>query len=176
MTKTELRKHIRTQKSQYSAAELVAMSEGTISRLLPIISAHAEWHTILLYHSLPDEVHTHNLIAALHAEGKHILLPSVVGSDIVLHEYISADSMKEGDYGISESTGAIFTDYAHIDVAIIPGMAFTPDGHRLGRGKGYYDRLLRHLHCPKIGIALPFQVVDNIPHEPHDIMMDRVIY
>ena len=54
-------------------------------------------------------------------------------------------------------------------------MAFTPNGRRLGRGKGYYDRMLPKLKCPLIGLAFPFQIIDDMPCEPHDVSMNEVI-
>ena len=105
-----------------------------------------------------------------------MLLPTVVGSNLELHAYTGdTDLTTSADFGIAESTGPLFTDYTNIDLAIIPGMAFTPDGHRLGRGNGYYDRLLPQLSCKKIGLAFPFQIVDHIPCESHDIKMDMVV-
>ena len=99
-----------------------------------------------------------------------------VGDSLELHEYVSPNTTIIGAYGITESTGPIVTDYDSIDLAIIPGRAFTPDGCRLGRGKGYYDRLLPLLHCPKIGICFSFQILENIPNDTHDIKVDKVIY
>jgi len=132
--------------------------------------------TILLYHSLPDEVETHALIRTLHAAGKTVLLPTVAGDVLELHIYEGEQALSMGiSYGIQESKGSLFTDYGKIDLAIIPGMAFTVQGDRLGRGKGYYDRLLPQLTCPLIGIAFPFQMVTYIPCEPHDIRMKEVI-
>ncbi|MBO7569823.1 MAG: 5-formyltetrahydrofolate cyclo-ligase [Bacteroidaceae bacterium] len=132
--------------------------------------------TILMYHSLPDEVCTHDLIHTLYAQGHTVLLPTVVGNDLTLHVYEGEYAMSHGSsFGIHESDGALFHDYSQIDLAIIPGMAFTQQGDRLGRGKGFYDRLLPRLHCPLIGIAFPFQVLPFIPTEPHDIQMTEVI-
>ncbi len=99
-----------------------------------------------------------------------------MGEELELHRYQGEQELTVGtSFGIQESIGPLFTDYAHIDLAIIPGMAFTLQGHRLGRGKGYYDRLLPHLQCPLIGLAFPFQILPSIPTEPHDICMDEVI-
>ena len=78
-------------------------------------------------------------------------------------------------YGIQESLGKLFTEYSHIDLAIIPGMAFTQQGDRLGGGGGGGDRLLPQLTCPLIGIAFPFQLVPTIPTESHDIQMTEII-
>lgn len=105
-----------------------------------------------------------------------MLLPTVTGNDLTLHRYEGDTSLATGtSFGILESIGSLFTDYASIDLAIIPGMAFTPQGDRLGRGRGYYDRLLPRLSCPLVGLAFPFQILDTIPCEPHDIRMNQVI-
>ena len=72
--------------------------------------------------------------------------------------------------------GEQFTDYDKIDLALVPGMAFDAAGHRLGRGKGYYDRFLgEHPHIYKIGVCFPFQRVAEVPSEAHDVVMDEVI-
>ena len=77
---------------------------------------------------------------------------------------------------MEEPTGALFTDYATIDLVIVPGVAFDRDGNRLGRGKGYYDRLLPRIPSAyKVGICFPFQIVEEVPAEPFDIRMDEII-
>lgn len=104
------------------------------------------------------------------------MLPTVVGDTLQLHEYVNDQLLDtSATFGIQESQGPIFTDYTKIDLAVIPGMAFTLNGDRLGRGKGYYDRLLTHLTCPLVGLAFPFQIVDTIPTELHDRKVDEVI-
>lgn len=176
MTKKELRTLIRERKKQHTSEELSAYSQSICHSVLERIKREEHCHTILLYHSLPDEVETHTLIRTLHAEGKKVLLPTVVGDKLELHLYAGEQALSTGaSYGIQESSGGLFTDYDSIDLAIIPGMAFTKKGDRLGRGKGYYDRLLPQLSCPLIGIAFPFQMLPSIPCEPHDIRMEEVI-
>ena len=100
--------------------------------------------------------------------------------------------MKAGAFGISEPQGPEISqeEYRNIDLAIIPGMAFDKEGHRLGRGtskpqgkaqqldagKGYYDRLLTRLPQAHLcGICFPFQLLPTLPHEAHDINMNTVI-
>ena len=96
---------------------------------------------MLFYHSLPDEVDTHDFIRKWSGL-KRILLPVVRGNDLDLKPYTGDDRLTEGAFHINEPTGTAFTDYAAIDLAVIPGVAFDRWGNRLGRGKGYYDRLL----------------------------------
>lgn len=129
----------------------------------------------MLYHSLKDEVDTHAFIRKWSRE-KRILLPVVTGDDLELRLYTGPEDLTVGAYGIEEPTGALFTDYSTIDLIVVPGVAFDRDGNRLGRGKGYYDRLLPRIPSAyKIGICFPFQVVDEVPAEPFDIRMDEII-
>lgn len=132
---------------------------------------------ILLYWPLADEVMTDPAIDRLADEGHTILLPVVVGDDIILREYHGRDTLTVGAFGILEPAGEVWGKerYSDIDLAFIPGRAFTLSGKRLGRGKGYYDRLLPLLKCRKVGICLRHQILQEIPTETHDIVMDEVI-
>lgn len=172
--KRELRKYIRLQKSTFSPEELKEQSAAIIDQLLsnPIFQ---QAKTVLLYHSLPDEVNTHELIP-IACKDKTVLLPTVVGEELELHLYTPSASTHTGSFNIVESEGELFTDYANIDLAIIPGMAFDKSCNRLGRGKGYYDRLLPHLRCPLIGLCFQFQYLDSIPVEAHDRKVDIVLH
>ena len=174
-TKRILRQSIRTIKASYSREELKTLSVSMLQRLEqhPVF---VEARTVLLYHSLPDEVTTHAFIDRWCGE-KEIILPTVVGDDLVLHRYTGPDCLTLGSYGILEPSGELFTDFDRITLAVIPGMAFDHQGNRLGRGKGYYDRLLPRLtHAYKLGLCFPFQLLsEEIPHELHDQQMDAVI-
>lgn len=173
MDKPTLRRLIRERKQQYTAAQLATLSQSATSALErhPLF---ASARTILLYHSLPDEVGTHALIERT-ARRCRVLLPTVVGDELQLHEYTPSTPLATGAYGISESQGQRFTHLHTIDVAVVPAMAYDPQGHRLGRGRGYYDRLLPHLRCPLLGLAFSFQILPSIPTEPHDIPVTAVV-
>lgn len=186
--KDELRRHIRLQKKTYDTAQIASMSAMAIEHLLAD-DTFRRARTILVYSSMPDEVATDKLLEVF-AQGqgrnnadvstarqasKTILLPTVVGDDLELHVFEGKDHMQCGSFNISESTGRLFTDYDQIDLAVIPGMAFDRMGNRLGRGKGYYDRLLPRLSCPVYGICFPFQLLDSLPVEAHDRRVCKVI-
>lgn len=170
-----LRQSIRIRKASYSREELEALSLSLL-RVLEQHPCFVQARTVLLYHSLPDEVFTHAFIDRWCVE-KEIVLPTVVGDDLELHLYTGPECLSLGSYGILEPSGELFTDYERITLAVIPGMAFDLQGNRLGRGKGYYDRLLPRLsHAYKLGLCFPFQILDEeIPHEPHDCRVDTVL-
>lgn len=129
----------------------------------------------MLYHSLKDEVQTHAFIEKW-SKRKKIILPVVAGDVLELRAYTGPDELCVGSYGIAEPLGEVFTDYAAIDLAVIPGIAFDTAGHRLGRGKGYYDKLLPLLPSTrKAGLCFPFQLLEEVPAESFDICMDMVI-
>ena len=177
MTKQELRRYIRVQKKQYTAAQLAAMSEDICGKVL----RSAWWQeagTLLLYYPLADEVDVRSLVQNAYNNGKRVLLPVCRGENLELHLYEGEDSLSPGAFGIMEPTGSLFVveDYSEIQLALIPGMAFDRVGHRLGRGKGYYDRLLPRLATTWLqGVCFPFQLLDEVPSEPHDISVQEVI-
>lgn len=129
--------------------------------------------TILLYYSLGDEVQTHDFVEKWHGQ-KTILLPVVKGEVLELRHYTGKSCLRAGAYRIEEPSGEAFTDYDEIEFAVIPGVSFDRKGNRLGRGKGYYDRLLPLLHSYNIGICFEFQMSEEIPTETFDKPMDEV--
>lgn len=173
--KAELRRRIRTLTRAIPEAELTALSRDLTERLARhprLVAAR----TVLLFHSLPDEPCTHTLLDDLAAQ-KVLLLPVVSGDHLLIRRY-RPEQMREGAFHISEPAGRDFTDFAAIDLAIIPGMAFTPDGRRMGRGRGYYDRLLSRPDMAgtyRLGICFPHQLLSELPTEPHDVRMDEVL-
>lgn len=170
--KKALRQEIRRRKQQFSAEELIGLSTRPVEELVSVIGGSA---TVLMYWSMPDEVNTHELIRELYRQGRTVLLPAVKEDfSLELHVY-SPESMCEGYRGIMESRGPVFTDLDSIDLAVIPGVAFTSGGKRLGRGKGCYDRLLPRLGCRKVGLCFPFQILDDISCEAYDSAVDIVI-
>ena len=177
MLKSELRQQINIRKRQFTQQQLCELSLPVIARLKEKLR---EVKVILCYYALPDEVNTHQLIDDLVTEGKTVLLPKVIDDkQMELRIYTGAHDLKEGAFHIMEPVGERFTDFARIDVALVPGVAFDAKGHRLGRGKGYYDRFLRTMgtvpNVRTIGVCFDFQKVERVPVEAYDIPVDEVI-
>lgn len=171
-TKKELRQEIALKKKQQPEESL---REWSVT-LLKALESHPMFRkakTLLFYYSLPDEVQTHDFVERWSKE-KEIILPAVKGNELELRRYTGKESLRKGSYGIEEPTGALLEDYAQIELSLIPGVSFDAHGNRLGRGKGYYDRLLPLLRSYNIGICFQFQVSPEIPAEPFDRKMDEV--
>ncbi len=175
MDKQELRKQVR-------AAKREVPLEDKIRRSMPIMQQVGELalfrsaQTVLLYWSMDDEVYTHDFVNRWYKE-KCLLLPCVDGDDLLLRRYTGPDSLQPGpQFGIPEPTGPVFDELDKIDMIIVPGVAFDKHNNRMGRGRGFYDRLLKTTpNAVKIGVAFSFQLFDTIPTEPFDVPMNLVV-
>ena len=131
--------------------------------------------TVLAYWSMDDEVYTHDFVNKW-AGNKTLLLPCVKGDELELRYFDGEERLQPGEgYAIPEPVGELFTDWGKIDLILVPGVAFDKSGNRLGRGKGYYDKVLKQTGAYKLGVCFDFQLVERVPVEPHDVKMDRVV-
>lgn len=169
-TKNTIRQQIKELKRSISESNKIEATNKVASAIeqLPYFKSASN---ILLYHSLPDELNTHSMINewGIH---KSIFLPRINNNDL---EILHADNTQLGAFNIQEPVGSTTVPLSTIDVAIIPGIAFDKNGIRLGRGKGYYDRLLCQCDVLKVGICYDFQLMDKLPSDTHDIPMDIII-
>lgn len=174
--KKQLRCEIRELKKAYST-EQKQQKSAEIFNALEQLPQFQQAATILCYWAMDDEVQTQ---AFIHRQcgKKTIVLPVVCGDSLLLQEYTTIECMKEsGCFTILEPDSSTPEIPHHkIDLAIVPGVAFDRQNNRLGRGKGYYDKLLNLLHAHKVGVCFDFQVVENVPTEAFDIKMDTVLF
>lgn len=141
--------------------------------------------TVLMYWSMDDEVQTHRFVERWYRD-KVVLLPCVDGDDLRLRQYTGPECLVAGEqFGIGEPAGRDrmgaagseeWTALDEVELIVVPGVAFDRTGNRMGRGRGFYDRLLKSTpNAVKIGVAYEFQMLEEIPVEPHDVKMDIVI-
>lgn len=173
MNKTTLRSLIASQRKALSSAEIQNMSARIAESFLQLSSLKTA-NNILLYAALPREVQTMGLIRTL-SSSKNIWLPKVVGEDLEIRAYEGEQSLQTGHFNVPEPTGLLCPDLRIIDLIVVPGVAFSREGDRMGYGKGFYDRLLPKLDAKKIGFAFDFQLFFDIPTEDHDEKMDLII-
>ncbi|MDP3048617.1 MAG: 5-formyltetrahydrofolate cyclo-ligase [Thermodesulfovibrionales bacterium] len=137
--------------------------------------------TIFFYASFKSEADTIEMIKISLSHGKQVILPKVdkENKKIKLYEIKDITELTKGYMGILEpsvSEGKL-TGLDNIDIIIIPGAAFDVSGSRLGYGAGFYDRLLAGIKkkIPIIAPAYEEQIVDDIPSEPHDVKVDKIV-
>lgn len=174
MTKKELRQQIK----QLKAITPVALREVEADMVFNTIKAMPAWQQarhILCYWSLPDELPTHESVNQWLADGKNIYLPRVKGDDLEIVPYHGAQSLDDNNkFHIGEPVGDA-VDASCLELIIVPAVALDGKRNRLGRGKGFYDRLLSTTDCPTIGVVCDFQLVEEVPVESHDRPLDCVV-
>jgi len=122
--------------------------------------------------SFGDEIDLWPLNFQLAREGR-LLLPKVIGKEVVFcHVDDPLTQLQKSSLGILEPTTDCFS--GSIDTILVPGLAFTINGHRLGYGKGHYDRCLHLQKCQTLGIGFREQLTFKIPIEDHDVQLSTI--
>lgn len=168
-TKTELRQKIRAALEKIPPAVRAVESVDLCDRLEPQLRSA---HTILFFAPLPDELDVWPLLEKSLAAGKVCALPAF---DATTQNYSIrqvknlATDLVTGKFDVREpAAGCAEITFAELHLALVPGLAFDLHGNRLGRGLGFYDRLLEKISGVKCGVCLDFQIVEQVPSEPHD--------
>ena len=175
--KKALRKIIKVRVSAISANERRKREEILHNNLFSMPEFLAA-NTVMLFANLPDEIGTFSLIDKCIAMGKKVYLPVINGDDMTACEFTGEYQI--GRYGIKEPSlltphSSLLTPNS-IDFVLVPGVAFSPNGYRLGRGKGYYDKFLsKYTNLFTVGVCFREQFFLDIPPEPHDGPMNKVI-
>lgn len=172
LTKYDVRAKIRNLKNMLSDLEKMSAADAVFERL-ERSAAFQLADKVLMYHSLPDELETHRFLNKW-KDRKKFFLPRVNGVNLELLPY-DESRLEIGSFHIEEPTGNNLHPVEEIEMIVVPGVAFDRKGIRLGRGRGFYDRLLQNAKAIKVGIGYEFQLVDDLPSEPHDVPMDMVI-
>lgn len=172
MRKEEIRSRIKARKAMLTDAERRSAAEAVFSVLENSV-AFMLADNILLYHSLPDELSTRGFIEKWHSR-KNFFLPRVNGVNLDVLPY-NRSSLRLGAFQIEEPEGDDVRDISSIELIVVPGVAYDRRGNRVGRGKGYYDRMLSSTRATKVGVGYDFQLVDDIDADPHDVAMDLIV-
>lgn len=172
MEKSDIRRKIKAMRSMMLDMEKAQAAEEVFARL-ENTAAFMLAEKILMYHSLPDELPTHRFLDKW-KEKKRFFLPRVNGVNLDILPY-DESRLELGSFHIEEPIGNDTVDADDIELIVVPAVAYDRRGNRLGRGKGFYDRLLATTQATKIGVGYEFQLVDEIPAEKHDVPMDMVI-
>ena len=176
--KAQLRRTLREEAKRFSPAER-ATASAQMCELLIQRSVWKRAQSVLFYYPMPDEPDIHCLFKAALEGGKACAFPRYSPADqhyVACQVYNTDRDLRLGTFGIHEPAPEcpIF-DRKKLDLVLVPGVGFALNGFRLGRGKGYYDRLLVELAGFKCGMAFEWQLAVEIPTESHDIRLDCIL-
>ena len=176
--KRELRKRMLAARRALSKEERASYSAEITGKLLSH-AAVTRARTIFAYAAMPDEVQTESLLSGLFAMGKRVAIPWITGKQGMEAALVpSMDLLEVGAYGIltvREERREILSPQ-EIDCVIVPGVAFSVDGARLGMGGGYYDTFLpKAERAVRIAAAFQCQITEDIPRLPHDCGVDWIV-
>lgn len=172
MEKSDIRRKIKAMRSMLLEAEKISAADEVFNQLEQT-AAFLLADRILMYHSLPDELSTHRFLKKWNGK-KNFYLPRVNGVNLEILPY-DESRLELGAFHIEEPTGENTVPVEEIELVVVPAVAYDRRGNRLGRGKGFYDRLLATTKATKVGVGYEFQIVDEIPVETHDVKMDMII-
>jgi 5-formyltetrahydrofolate cyclo-ligase len=132
--------------------------------------------TVMAFKGFKSEPDTDGLFARVAADGKRLLLPRIDDGRISVCD--GDGPMTTSRIGVAEPQGpALRLDV--VEFVIVPGLAFTPEGDRLGYGAGFYDRFLKELalggQVPNAGVCFDEQIVPDLPVEAHDVRVQQVV-
>ncbi len=175
LQKAETRKMLKTARAKLPEATRLDYSNSITEQVLKLDEIRNA-KTIFIYISYASEVYTHDLVKTLLEDGKTLAVPKIVDS-----EFMEAESLSSWEDLIPGELGILTPSYSDpcngpFDVALVPGLGFTLSGHRMGFGRGYYDKWFAQNEVKhKIALAFEAQLVDEIPIEDTDVPMEKIV-
>jgi 5-formyltetrahydrofolate cyclo-ligase len=177
--KKEIRSTILKKRNSMLFSEVLEKSERIKEQVFKM-DEFKDAKTILFYVSYDNEVYTHEMIKESLQIKKQVVVPKTYMNKrtILCSSLTKWDDLLTGAYNILEPRQEYFNEVSleSIDLIIIPGVAFDYQGNRIGHGMGYYDRLLKKkINAYRLGLAFELQIVKNIPTEPHDVKVEKIV-
>ena len=176
MDKTELRRSIRTRKRAMTEEEIVSRSEA-LCKLFLESEAYKNAATIYGYLPYNQEVRTVPLLEQALKDGKRVAVPKCYGDEMKFIYLEDLTRVEKGYAGIPEPIADDPVADDKTALVLMPGLAFDPDGHRIGYGGGFYDKFLsREPDHPTLALCYAFQMLPHLETDAHDIPVDTVIW
>jgi 5-formyltetrahydrofolate cyclo-ligase len=176
MDKVTLRKKIREQKRAMTEAQIVSASQR-LAELFLNSEFYRDATTIYGYLPYNQEVRTTPMLEQALKDGKRVAVPKVYGDEMKFIYLSDLSQVEKGFAGIPEpvADGDVAADPTAL--VLMPGLAFTEKGHRMGYGGGFYDKFLsQEPNHPTLALCYAFQMVDELPVEEYDVPVDVVLW
>ena len=176
MDKKELRRQIRQLKREMTEEQIVTASEK-LGELFVTTSQYKNAKTIYGYLPYNQEVRTVPMLERAIRDGKRVAVPKVYGDDM---KFIYMDDLSRVELGYAGIPEPVDDEPVADDptaLVLMPGMAFTKNGDRMGYGGGFYDKFLAsEPNHPTVALCYGFQMVESLPTEEYDIPVDCVLW
>lgn len=176
MPKVSLRDRLLKQRQSMSVQDCRRLSlraQENVSRTDEFVQARR----VALYSPIRNEVCTAHLFTVARQAAKQIVYPRMCGERLEFLLVASLDELVPGGMGVLEPVGGTELGLHEIDLMVLPGVAFDHHGHRLGYGRGFYDRVLggQERRPCLLGLGYEQQVVERLPRDPHDVQVDLLV-
>lgn len=176
MDKTELRREIRARKRAMTEEEIETRS-AKLARLFFASEAYQKAKTIYGYLPYNQEVRTVPMLERALKDGKKVAVPKVYGEKMKFLYLDDLSAVAKGYAGIPEPIADEPVAHDETALVLMPGLAFDPQGHRIGYGGGFYDKFLAaEPHHPTLALCYEFQMLPKLDVEDHDIPVDTVLW
>lgn len=178
--KSYIRKVIRKERNNLTKSKREELDNIIFEKVL-YSKEYNSAKSLFIFVSFETEVDTHKIIRRALEDGKDVSVPKTISREqgMAAVRISNFSELKSGAYGILEPENIdLKVEESSIDLCYIPGIAFDKNGGRVGYGGGYYDRFLKKVRkdSKKIALAYSFQILDMVPREKHDILMDGIIF
>lgn len=171
--KSSLRRLLLAKRDNISA-DFIEIASKKIQKNLRKIDLYKKARTIAAYYSIGSEVKTLDIMQEILSEGKTLALPRVIDDSLIFCNVRKFDDLEKGEFGIMEPKQNC-AEITTFDVILVPTVAMTQTGQRLGYGKGFYDRFLKGRDTPTIALTYSKLLVKNIPRSDGDIPIQWVV-
>ena len=171
--KAALRKHL-LEKRDATSAEFRDISSKKIHQNLRQVDSYSNSQNIACYFPIGSEVDTHNIMLDVLENGKNMLLPKIVDTNLEFYVIPNLEKLEKGVFDIMEPKDSC-KKAEKIDCILVPTVGVSKLGDRLGYGRGYYDKFLSSTDAVKISLTYSKQIVKSIPNDSHDIKIDLII-
>ena len=176
MDKSALRRQIRQQKREMTTEQIEAAS-ARLQKLFVATEQYRRAKTVYGYLPYNQEVRTVTILEQALRDGKRVAVPKVYGEEMKFIYMTDLSAVEKSEMGVPEpvADGPVAEDPTAL--VLMPGVAFTKDGKRIGYGGGFYDKFLAsEPNHPTVALCYPFQIVEQLPTEAHDIPVDCVLW
>lgn len=178
MDKKSLRKEMRARRKSLTEIERTNLSNAVVEKFLAQ-DVYKNSAVVMAYVSMAEEIQLQKIFVDAFNSKKILAIPLIVGKgEMSAVEVPNFDALEIGEFGILtvREDSRKFIDAEKINCVIVPGAAFDIHKNRLGLGGGFYDKFLsRAVNAKKIALACDFQILENVPTEPHDFKVDMII-